>query len=289
MSGDEDRVRVWRVDDRKKVATMTAKLVQCLAVSSDGMWIAAGTTWSGFIVRSTKTYEKVLTLEEGTVITGLDFSPDSTRLVTASDNRTAAVWDITTRDRLLLLRHKDDVIAAKYAPQGDRIATATRHSVRFYDSNEGHLLAEAQVKVTSRCHSCLLWSDKYLFVVSNNKIKQIDPSNGSVVSKWPVPHSNSSSCIALPQHGQYIACSTDRTVTLWDTSTRIQLGSIEYPQDVRSIALSPDARTLATGDENGVISSKRLSLLRVSRNGSSQIMAYLKKYFTSSSGTNHSY
>ena len=146
VSGDEDRVRVWRVDDRKKVATMTAKLVQCLAVSSDGMWIAAGTTWSGFIVWSTKTYEKVLTLEEGTVITGLDFSPDSTRLVTASDNRTAAVWDITTRDRLLLLRHKDDVIAAKYAPQGDRIATATRHSVRFYDSDEGHLLAEAQVK-----------------------------------------------------------------------------------------------------------------------------------------------
>lgn len=288
MSGDEDRVRVWRVDDRKKVATMTAKLVQCLAVSSDGMWIAAGTTWSGFIVWSTKTYEKVLTLEEGTVITGLDFSPDSTRLVTASDNRTAAVWDIATRDRLLLLRHKDDVIAAKYAPQGDRIATATHHSVRFYDSNEGHLLAEAQVKVTSRCHSCLLWSDKYLFVVSNNKIKQIDPSNGSVVSKWPVPHSNSSSCIALPQHGQYIACSTDRTVTLWDTSTRIQLGSIEYPQDVRSIALSPDARTLATGDENGIISSKRLSLLRVSRNVSSQIMAYLNKHSTSSSGTNHS-
>ena len=252
------------------------------------MWIAAGTTWSGFIVWSTKTYEKVLTLEEGTVITGLDFSPDSTRLVTASDNRTAAVWDIATRDRLLLLRHKDDVIAAKYAPQGDRIATATHHSVRFYDSNEGHLLAEAQVKVTSRCHSCLLWSDKYLFVVSNNKIKQIDPSNGSVVSKWPVPHSNSSSCIALPQHGQYIACSTDRTVTLWDTSTRIQLGSIEYPQDVRSIALSPDARTLATGDENGIISSKRLSLLRVSRNVSSQIMAYLNKHSTSSSGTNHS-
>jgi WD40 repeat protein len=61
------------------------------------------------------------------------------------------------------------------------------------------------------------------------------------------------SCIALPKHGEFIAYSTKRTVTFWDTSTHTQLGLIQHPQDIRSIALSPDDRFLAIGGEGGKI------------------------------------
>ena len=39
-------VRVWRVEDGEHMATVSeAKHVECLALSKDGRWIAAGTGW----------------------------------------------------------------------------------------------------------------------------------------------------------------------------------------------------------------------------------------------------
>ena len=118
---------VWRVKDGKQMATLAAQDVQCLAVSKDGRWIAAGTESGYANVWDAKTFERVCThRKDHSVIYGVDFSPDdSTRLVTASKNYTAAVLDVTTRQHVLRLDHEDWVIAAKYSPQGDRIATST--------------------------------------------------------------------------------------------------------------------------------------------------------------------
>jgi WD40 repeat protein len=68
------------------------------------------------------------------LIFGVDFSLDSARLLTASKNKTATVWDLATRKTVLTLDREDWVIAAKCSLQGDRITTATRESVRVYDN-----------------------------------------------------------------------------------------------------------------------------------------------------------
>ena len=66
----------------------------------------------------TKTYETVFVRKEGiSDIRGVDFSPDATRLVTASLNGTASIWDVATCERVVgPLRHEDRVVAAKYSP-----------------------------------------------------------------------------------------------------------------------------------------------------------------------------
>jgi WD40 repeat protein len=70
--------------------------------------------------------------------------------------------------------------------------------------------------------------------------------------------------MALPKHAEFIAHSTQRTVTFWDTATHTQLGLITHSQDIRSIAVSPDDRFLAIGGENGEIAINRLSRISVS-------------------------
>jgi WD40 repeat protein len=261
------RVRVWRVEDGKQMAAVTveAGLVQCLAVSNDGRWTAAGTKWGNVIVLDAKTHEKVFShREDRRQINGVDFSPDSTRLVSASDNRTASIWDIATRKRVQTLDVGGWVTAAKYSPQGDRIATATGKSVRVWDSDDGRLLVDIPVGATSWYNTGLLWFNNFLFVVSDEKIKQIEASTGSLVSEWRVPDSNWRSCIALPKHAGFIACSTWRGVTFWDPATHTQLGLIERPQAIRSIAVSPDNRFLAIGGEGGKITINSLSRVTVS-------------------------
>ncbi|KAH0838810.1 WD40-repeat-containing domain protein [Lanmaoa asiatica] len=262
VGGDKKKVRVWQVNDGKQMAAMAAKGINCLAVSKDGRWIAAGTAWGDVIVWDAKSYEKAFTLKNGGVINGVDFSPDSTRLVVASESvlTATAVWDITTRERVVGLGlESSGVRTAKYSPQGDQIAKATDESIRVNDSNDGRLLVDINVKATPRYNSGLVWSNDQLFVISESKIKQIEASTGSAVSEWPVPDSNDFSCIALPQHGEFIACSTNHTVTLWDTTTHTQLGLIQHTEDIRSIALSPNDPLLAIVGKDGKITIKSLS------------------------------
>ena len=226
--------------------------------------MAEGTGWAEVIAWNAQTYERVFSRREESShrnILGVDFSPDSTRLVSAW---TASIWDIATRQRVQTLDHGDWVSAVKYSPQGDRIATATPDSVRIYDSNDGRLLVDIPGKVTPWFNTGLLWFDNDLFVVSDRKIKRIEASTGSAVSEWPVPDNIHFSCIALPKHGEFIAYSTRRTVTFWDTATHIQLGFIQHPQDIYSIAVSPDDRLLAIGGEDGKITINSLSRVTVS-------------------------
>ena len=250
------------MEDGKEMATLEARNVLCLAVSKDDRLIAAGTFWGEVLVWNAKTFEKVLSHEELNV-NGVDFSPDSTRLVYAS-HYTASIWDIATHKRVQALDHGDWMRAAKYSPRGDRIATATEDSVRVWDSNDGRLLKHIKVAVTAVFNPGLLWFNNHIFVVSDSNIKQFEASTGSPVSEWPVPRSTPFSCIALSKFGAFVAYSTPGTVTFWDTATHTQLGLIQHPQYIRSIALSPDDRFLAIGGEDGKIAINSLSRMTVS-------------------------
>ena len=256
VSGSEG-VRVWRVEDGKQMATLEAIGVSCLVVSKDGRWIAAGTSLGDVFVWDTKTFEKVLSQREEMrhrrhdSIVAVDFSPDSTRLVSASLYGKGTIWDITTRQQVGTLEHGYLVRTAKYSPQGDRIATATPDSVRVWGSNDGRFLMDIKVTVAPWFNTGLLWFNDRLIVISDSKIKQFEASRWSTVSDWPVHESGRFSCIALPKNGRFIAYSTKRTVTFWDIATRTQLGLIQHPQDIRSIAVSPNDRFLAIGGEDG--------------------------------------
>ena len=273
---------MWRVEDGKKLATLEAEGVHCLAVSNNRRWIAAGTFRGEVFVWDAKTYKKViwLTPEDDRSINGVDFSPDSIRLVSASNNGTASIWDTATRERVQTLDHGYSLVtAAKYSPQGDRIATATRDSVRVWDSNDGRLLVDFKVIVTPSRNTGLLLLNSHLFVVSGSKIKQIEASTGSVVSEWPVPDSSRFSSIALPKHAEFIAYSTQCTVTFWDTATHIQLGFIQHPQDMRSILVSPDDRFLAIVGDDGKITINSLSRISVSIQSRWIVMHFLFRSF----------
>ena len=274
LTVDEYTVQMWGVEDGEQMARTEADSVRCLAASQDGRWIvlAARRYASEIIMWDTKTFEKqrfsTFRISSET-LHGVDFSPDSSRFVTAMGGYKewhgyvageTRIWDIATRKQVQTLAH-DDALAATYSPQGNRIATANGHSVRIWDSNDGRLILDIKdVKATK-----VLWqSNDHLFVFScreNSTIfQQIDASTGTISAEWPA---DSNSCIAAPKHGNFIVYSTGHTVTIWDVLTRSQLGVIQHTRDVASIALSPDGRLLAIADKDK-ITIENLSCLTAS-------------------------
>ena len=129
------------------MATLEATGELCsLAVSKNGRWIAAGSDGGDVLVWDATTYERVITheVDPSNLILAVDFSPDSTRLVSGST--TAIVWDVAHRKEVQKLSHclpaVSGLLAVKYSPQGDRIATASEHSIKVWDSIDGDLLVD---------------------------------------------------------------------------------------------------------------------------------------------------
>ena len=220
----------------------------------------AGTVY----VWDAETREQVLSHKKSNTVNAVDFSPNSARLVAGSDNEEAIIFDMAARKQVQTLDHEHWVLATKYSAQGDRLATGTNQFVRVWD-NDGRLLVTINVGVIPYYNNGLLWSNNHLFALSDGQIKQFEASSTeSAVSEWPVPDTNAYSCIALPKHKEFIAYSTNRTVTLWDMTTRTQCGLIEHTQHIYSIAISPDDQLLAIGGREGHIIIRNLAHITVS-------------------------
>jgi WD40 repeat protein len=65
------------------------------------------------------------------------FSPDGLRIVTASWDKTARIWDAATRREFAVLRgHEGEVTSAAFSPDGSRIVTTSRDkSARIWDAH----------------------------------------------------------------------------------------------------------------------------------------------------------
>ena len=80
----------------------------------------------------------------------------------------------------------------------------------------------------------------------------------SLLSEWTV-RSGGLPSIALSSNGRFIACAIERSISIWDTSTRQRIGPIiEDPQVVYCIAISPDNMFLASGGHNTMIMLRSL-------------------------------
>ena len=71
------------------------------------------------------------------------FSPDGRRIVTASEDQTARIWDAATAKLLAVLSGHDDAVArAAFSPDGRRIVTASRdQTARIWDAATARQLA----------------------------------------------------------------------------------------------------------------------------------------------------
>jgi WD40 repeat protein len=70
-------------------------------------------------------------------ITEKDFpSPDGSRIVTASEDKTARIWDAASAKEIAVLRgHDRGVTSAAFSPDGSRIVTASEdRTARIWDA-----------------------------------------------------------------------------------------------------------------------------------------------------------
>jgi WD40 repeat protein len=70
-------------------------------------------------------------------VTSAAFSPDGSRIVTASFDKTVRIWDAATAKEIAVLRgHEGRLFSAAFSPDGSRIVTASSDkTARIWDAH----------------------------------------------------------------------------------------------------------------------------------------------------------
>jgi WD40 repeat protein len=86
------------------------------------------------------------------LIYSVDFSPDGSRIVTGSDDRTLGIHDVERGEQVLELRgHMGYVHSVAFSPDGTQIASGSGdHTVRIWNSIPGYLRARSPAAATAR-------------------------------------------------------------------------------------------------------------------------------------------
>lgn len=192
---------------------------------------------------------------EGEVITA-EFSPDGKRLLTASFDKTAKVWD--ARDgRLLhtLAGHSGKLWTAHFSPDGRLIITAGDNGDAWLWDAEKETPLVALRGHRDRIYRSEFSPDgKRLLTASDDGTARLwDVTTGCNLHKFM--HEKQLWAARFSPDGQLVAtASADQTAKIWDAASGRLLHTLG-PQGgpVRMVAWSPDGSLVATGSDDGAV------------------------------------
>ena len=127
-------VRIWNASTFAFVKNVGPQYgeVNTAQYSPNGNLIVTS-SGSAVDVRDVKTGESKATLVHKGKVNSAVFSSDSTMIVTASDDKTASVWDAVTGENITVLKgHNDGIREAAFSPDGQSILTASGETARIY-------------------------------------------------------------------------------------------------------------------------------------------------------------
>ncbi len=179
------------------------------------------------------------------------FSPDGLRVVTASANHTARVWDATTGKPLTEpLRHEAEVVSAEFSPDGLRVVTASRDkTARIWDARSGKPLTEPiQHGDTVAAARFSPDGSRIVTACSDNTARVWDAKSGKALTEPLRHHGPVTSAEFSPDGSRVLTASGDKTAGIWE----IPIAPMPAPLWLAELAVTVGGKRL---NENSVFES----------------------------------
>jgi WD40 repeat protein/tRNA A-37 threonylcarbamoyl transferase component Bud32 len=178
------------------------------------------------------------------------FSPDGRRLITASYDGTARIWDRDSgRQTVSLLGHSAPVQYAAFSPDGERVITASLDkTARVWDANTGRQILLLRGH-TDDVRSAAFSPDGRRIVTGalDGTARVWDAVTGRSLLTLSGHSDRVSSALFSPDGGRVATASVDKTARIWDATTGREIARLVGHTDrVLHAAFSPDGRRVVT-------------------------------------------
>jgi len=178
-----------------------------------------------------------------------EFSPDGTRIVTASHDGDARVWESNSGRGVVVLKgsHSLRLTSVAFSPDGKKIVTVSWDKcARLWDSFSGQLLTTLEGHNKSvRCAA---------FSPDGKKI--VTTSDDQTARVWDVEwgrqllelsgHTNFVFGAAFSRDGKRIVTCGDTTVQLWNAETGALISKHTLEESTLTVEFAPDGRSYVT-------------------------------------------
>lgn len=193
------------------------------------------------------------------IVSGLAFSPDGRRLLSA-DSRTGIIeWDVATQQPIgNPIQADSEVLSVAYGPDATRMASATRW-VTFWDIEQRQPLGEPLRGHKSNTTEIHFSPDGTLLASGNldNTVRLWDVENRTLIAVLrPGAEKGSINTLAFSPNSKQLASSgRDGIIRLWDVQPQSAPQQVleGHNGTVKSVAFSPDGSTIASGGIDGTV------------------------------------
>ena len=174
------------------------------------------------------------------------FSPDGVRILTASADKTAKLWDAVSGKLIASFDHRDEVMHVAFSPDGTRILTASRdNTAKLWDAASSKLLTsfEHQDEVLQAAFSPD--GARILTTSADKTAKLWDAVSGKLIAGF-VHQASVYHGAFSPDGARILTASADNTAKLWDAASGKLIASFDHHDTLRWAAFSPDGTRILT-------------------------------------------
>ena len=184
-------------------------------------------------------------------VTAVTFSPDYTRIATASMDQTVSLWNAATGQRIASLEgHTGHVFAIEFSPDSKQLVSGSHdRTVRLWSALDGKPLS-VLTGHTAPVNGVTYLADgsRVVSTAIDGSIRLWDPrlGEGNGILRG---HSTFVYAVAFHPDGEQIASAGwDGTVRIWDATTGREMRLLDHGANtiISSLAIHPNGRLLAS-------------------------------------------